>query len=242
MNRRLTRGVAAGVAALAVSASASALSTGTGAADVSSNIVRGGVLRLGLGAGEPARATLGFDRLAPGQVRTVRVWLATNEPISTVPAVLALTVDAVRDVPAPCAISLGKAQAEIDSGIDGCTIAAGIAAGTPRQGNLSRVLAFDIRYAPSIDGRCSSDPGVPLVDATDVGNLRAMVGRTTMLTRPDRSTPLRLAPGHAVCVSVTVRWPRVGAVVGSPEHPLDNAVQGDSLTVGVRFDLTQVGW
>jgi hypothetical protein len=41
-----------------------------------------------------------------------------------------------------------------------------------------------------------------------------------------------------VCVAVTADWPGDGT--RSPATPADNAAQGDSLTVQLSFDLTQV--
>lgn len=238
MNRRLARGAGAGVLALAFGAAGSTLSAPIGAADVTPNIVRGGSLLLDLGQGA-AGATLGFDHLEPGQQRSVHLWVASNDLLSDVPAELAMTVDAVHDSAAPCATSLGKAQGEIDSRIGGCTIVDGVAAGTPDQGNLSRVLEFDVRYARKIDDRCPTGDGSPLVAPSAAGNLRSVEGTTTLLTEPGGTVPLRLAPGQAVCFSVSVRWPDAGSAQGSPQHPVDNAVQGDSLTLGVRFDLIQ---
>lgn len=91
---------------------------------------------------------------------------------------------------------------------------------------------LDVRSAGRTIADCastgSSGPTTSLVAARD---------RTIPLG--DGATPLVLAPGEGICVEVSVSWPERSAVHPDPDHPLDNAVQGDSLTLGVRFDLIQ---
>lgn len=138
MNGKLASGAVAGVATLALAGLGTTVSAPTSGADVTPNLVGAGVLQLDLGADGRADTTLVVDGILPGERRDRLVWVAANDRGSTMPGVLRMTVVDVHDTAAACDTSLDKARAETDSGISGCTIRAGVASGTPVQGNLSR--------------------------------------------------------------------------------------------------------
>jgi hypothetical protein len=234
VNGKLASGVLAGVAALALAGVGSTLSAPTGGADIAPNVVRAGVLHLDLGADGQAGTTLSFGGILPGQQRDQLIWVAANDRASTLPGTLALTFGSVHDVAASCDTSLDKARAEITSGIAGCTVRDGQASGTPAQGNLSRKLTLDLRSAVGSAGACVAD-AAPRSTTT---GLFAAGGRTIALGAG--AGPVVLAPGQGVCVAVSVAWPETPNASPDPQHPLDNAAQGDSAGVEVRFDLTQV--
>lgn len=234
MNGKLASGVLAGVAALALAGVGSTLSAPTSGADVTPNVVRAGILHLDLGADGRASTTMSFAGILPGERRDQLIWVAANDRASTVRGTVALTFGRPHDVAAPCRTSSDKAEAEIASGISGCTIRDGQASGIPAQGNLSRVLTVDIRSAVGTAADCA--PGASARSATT--GLFAAGGRTIPLG--DDDGPAVISPGHGVCVGISVEWPETSGATPDPQHPLDNAAQDDSVSVDVRFDLTQV--
>ena len=241
MNRGLVAGVLAGLSAIALAGIGATYSDPVGTSPVRHNAVGAGVLQLDLTGGS-ADARLTFAGLMPGGSDRQLVWVATNDVSSTLGGTIAVRFTDLVDVAAPCAVSRGKALGEIASGIGGCTVAGEQVSGTPQQGNLSRVLAVGIDYAPTADDAagCAAGGGRPLLAFDGPGDLRTLGGDDYQLT--DGSAPLVLQPGQGVCLAVTARWPAAGtpAEQADPEHPTDDAAQGDALRVGVRFELTQV--
>ena len=179
----------------------------------------------------------------PGDTHRQRFWLAANDVDSTVAGTLTVRFDELVDTPAPCSVSRGKALGEIASGIAGCRVSGEHITGTPRQGNLSRLLAVRIGYAPTAgdaESCAAADDERSLLADAQPGNLRS-VGRHPYLLK-DGAGPLVLAPGEGACLAVTAVWPPgvTPEAQADPQHPTDNAAQGDGLRVKVHFQLTQV--
>ncbi len=245
MNRSLIVAALAGVAAVALLVVGGTYSAPTHSIDVGPNRLASGVLRLDLTGGDAA-ADLSFAGLMPGQRSERLMWLATNDAFSTVDATLALTVDRLVDRPGLCDTAVSKARAEIASGVDGCRVEGESAAGTPVQGNLSRLVELEVRYAPAGDSPAACARGAAeraLLPAGGPGNIRALAGAATplVLRAADGSRTLALAPGAGVCLAVGLNWaPGVNSAAADREHPLDNAAEGDTLSVRVVFSLTQV--
>ena len=246
MNRRLVAGVLAGAAAVALgvlgATGVDTYSNPVAEAGVPGNAVGAGMLQLDLHGGG-ADAQLDFRRLTPGAADRRLFWVAANDANSSVVGTLAIRFGEVVDTPAPCAVSRGKALGEIQSGIGGCTVSGEHISGTPQQGNLSRLVAVRIDYKPAAGdaASCAAGDGERSLLADDsVGNLRGVGGRAYILK--DGTTPLVLAPGQGACLSVTAVWPPGAnpADGADPEHPTDNAAQGDALRMRVRFELSQV--
>lgn len=246
VDRRLITGGLALAAAVALGLAGSTFAAFNDFTDVPGNVIGAGVLVLDLGMEGSASAALSLDNLTPGTTRSGSVWIATNDVSSTLGGTLSVTVHNLVDVAAPCNAGGDKADGEIESGIGGCTLVGDTATGTPEQGNLSRVIAFDVAYQPAATDPASCNGATATRSAmaySGRGNLHAAAtanggsGSTVQLT--DGSAPLLVGPGQAVCVVVTTSWPQATARPDA-EHPSDNAAQGDSLTVDVRFDLTQV--
>jgi hypothetical protein len=158
-----------------------------------------------------------------------------------------MTVHQLVDVPAARSTALSKAFAEQASGIGGCTIGASGATGTPAQGNLSRVLAVDSYYLPTVATADSCEhvqktgvepPGAAIATGGR-GNLLTIDG-VTIAVKTTTSDPLVLRPGDGACIAVSAFWQKSPATTGTPATPVDAAAQGDSLTFGLRFDVTQV--
>jgi hypothetical protein len=214
--------------------------------DVPGNRVGAGVLLIDLREAGTADASVAFDRLSPGMTAQRRVWI-TNDPRSTPHGTISLTVHHLVDVAAPCDTSLSKAEGEIGSGVSGCAILDTGASGIPAQGNLSRVLEFDVGYVATAGdlATCSDEQATSGGTVVDEGrgnlyglaNANDGAGTTVLLT--DGAAPLNLAPGDGICVMVSARWPAFSGEP-SPQHPVDDAAQGDSLSVDLRFDLAQV--
>ena len=200
MNRRLVAGVVAGAAAVAlgvIGATGATYSEPVAAAHVPGNTTGAGVLQLGLHS-RGADARLAVHGLMPGETHRQRIWLAANDLESTVAGTLTVRFDELVDTPAPCSVSRGKALGEIASGIAGCSVDGEHIAGTPRQGNLSRLLAVRIGYAPTAgdaESCAAADDERSLLVDEQPGNLRR-VGRHPYLLK-DGAGPLVLAPARA---------------------------------------------
>lgn len=251
MDRRLVSGTVAGLAAVVLAAGGTTLGAFDDAADVPHSTLGAGVLQLDLHTGGSAGAALSFAGLMPGSRTSKAFWVAASDAASTVPATMSLTVHHLVDVPGRCDISRGKAEGERASGIAGCVITAESVSGTPRIGTASRLLDVRAHYVPTAGGssrcRADADDSSTLLPVSGPGDLytaaRAHGGQgTTTPIVDDAGAPLVLLPGHGICVAVSAYWPPdvTDAAHASPDHPVDNAGQGDALTVGVRFDLTQV--
>lgn len=242
MNRKLLAGAFAGAAAVSLVVVGATYSEPVSSAQVPHNAVGAGVLQLDLHS-DGADARLTFRGLMPGDTNRQRFWIAANDVSSTVAGALAVRFDRVIDTPAPCGVSRGKALGEIASGIGGCTVSGDQVSGTPRQGNVSRLLAVRIGYVSSAGDAesCTADAGErSLLADNRPGNLRR-VGRHLYLLE-DGTAPLVLFPGHGACLAVTAAWPPGTTRAGSadPDRPVDDAAQGDTLQVQVHFQLTQV--
>lgn len=248
MDRRLVSGSVTALAALALALTGAAGGGGTDAAftdrtTVPDNTLGAGSLVLDVARPGGAGTELDFDGLLPAAVGSRRMWVVANDPASTPGATLVLTLRNLRDTPAPCATGRSKALAEQASGVPGCVVTPGSVSGTPAQGNLSRLLAVTVTARPGTAATCAQPgDGTPLLTGQP-GNLYALarggVGTTVAVVGADGS-PLRLSPGAGVCVEVTATWPPSTTTAPDPEHPLDNAAQGDSLSVEAVFTLEQV--
>jgi hypothetical protein len=243
MNRRLAAGILAGAAAVALGvlgAVRATYSEPVGSAQVPDNAVGVAVLQLDLDGG--ADAELDLTGLMPGQTHGQRFWLAASDPLSSVGGTLTIRFSDLVDTPAACSFSRGKALAEIESGIAGCTVSGEHVTGTPAQGNLSRLIAVQVGYGGTARNAadCGSGDGERSLLADDgPGDLRRLSQDAYQLV--DGGAPMVLSPGEGVCVAVTAAWPPdVNQGHADPEHPTDNAAQGDSLKLRARFQLTQV--
>jgi hypothetical protein len=245
MNRRVWSGSIAGLAAVLLATGGSTLGAFDDSADVPANTVGAGVLELDLSGGTGSSATLSFNGLEPGDHEIRRFWLVENDASSTVPGAVGMSLTNLVDTPASCSISRGKAIGDIASGIAGCVLTATGARGTPQTGVASRMLAFSIDAArgnsPTSCG--ALDPsGTSLLPSRRAGNLAALASTSARLRLVDpRGGPIVIAPGQGICVVIAADWPpdATDAAHASPRHPVDDAAQGDSMTVHVRFDLAQ---
>lgn len=241
MDRRLVRGGLAAVAALALGVGGSTLSAFDDFTDVPCNTLGAGVLLLDLDAAGGASTSLTVESLLPGQDVRRLLWIATNDASSTPGATLAVTLHALHDSAGPCDTSRGKALAEIASGIAGCAVDGDAVSGTPAQGNLSRVLDLGVSYGSvgNDPAACTAGTSAPL-PVTGRGNLHALAaGAGTTVGIGSAQSPVVIAPGQGVCVEVDLTWPQRDAAPDA-DHPTDGAAEGDSLTVDLRFDLSQV--
>jgi hypothetical protein len=244
MNRRVVSGTISALAAIVVAAGSRTLGAFDDETDIPANRVAAGVLQLDLhgGVGETA---LTFAGLEPGDTAVRRFWIVSNDAASSVSGTPAMTVAPPVDVPGDCAVSRGKALGDLESGIGGCVLTAAGATGTPDRGVASRLLAFTVSVAEVSDAAACAGiaPGDSILPSAGPGNL-ADLGRknATLPLRDPRGFPSVLAPGHGLCVIVRASWPpdATDAAHATPEHPVDNAAQGDSVSIDVRFTLTQV--
>ena len=243
----------AGLAAIALSL---AMSAGTFAAfddiaDVPANSINAGFLELDLHDSSTPATSLSFTDLRPGIRTGTLIWVPTNDSGSAVPATLNVTVRNVVDFPAPCDTSMGKAQGDITSGISGCVITSDGIEGTPSIGTASRMVDVSAKYDPAArkPSTCVGDTATTrsLFPSSGPGNLNAMAtagggAGTTMPIVDSLGRPLTLGPGQGVCLAVSAYWPSdvTDAAHASPDHPVDDAAQGDSFSVDFRFDLSQV--
>lgn len=250
MDRRLVSGTVAGLAAIVLATGGGTLAAFDDDADVPHNLAGAGVLQLDLDRSGGASTALSFTNLQPGTRTTNRLWVAANDAASTVSATLGLAVHNLVDTPAACDVSLGKAEGDIASGISGCAVSDGVISGTPSIGVASRMLEFTATYVAAVDpASCATHaPGTSsLLPTSGPGNLYAAAtanagAGTRIAITGDDGTPVALAPGQGVCIALNAYWPPnvTDAIHASPEHPVDNAAQGDSFSVNVDFDLTQV--
>lgn len=241
MDRRLLRGGLAAVAALALGIGGSTLSAFDDFTDVPGNHIGAGILRLDLDAQGSDSTTLSVDGLVPGGTVQQLMWIATNDARSAPAGTLSVTLLDLADTPAACNASRGKALGEIVSDVPGCVVTADAESGTPAQGNLSRVLDVGLSYDPAAADPAACTATTPVeLPVTGRGNLRALAAGTgTTVVLSDAAGALVVPPGRAVCVALDVSWPDLNTAPDR-EHPTDNAAQGDSLSFGLRFDLTQV--
>lgn len=247
MNSRLLSGALAAVAAVALAVTAltggATYSAPTVSTDIGPNAVRAGAVHLDLSNSDGAGTGLAFDGLLPGQRRTRLFWVVDNDRASSVPAGLSVTFTGLHDEPGPCAVSLDKVAGERASGVSGCSVIDGQPTGTPEHGNLSWLLLFEVAWAPETQDCTGNTIENSLITAPTPGDLHQFdsPGDHPLVFRGGDGSPTVLAPGRGVCVAVTASWPpdTTPAASASPHHPVDNAAQGDSMTVVVRFDLTQ---
>jgi predicted ribosomally synthesized peptide with SipW-like signal peptide len=254
VNRKLVMGVVAGLAVIALPAGGSTYAAFSDFADVTGNSVAAGTLKLDLGPDGTGVVPLDYQKLAPDSYTGRTIWIASSDGDSVPDANLFVTFRHLIDTPAACSVSLGKAQAELASGIAGCKIADNGATGTPAQGNLSRVLSFQGYYYPGITdpAECQAlqKPDTYPANRTSFfasarGDLytaaSAQGGAGTRYELYSAgTTPLVLAPGDGGCIGISAGWIPAAATTGTPATPTDNAAQGDALSFDVRFDLVQV--
>ena len=243
MNRRVVSGAIAALAAIVLAAGSTTLGAFDDETDIPANTAAAGVLQLDLGGGT-AHAALTFANLEPNDTATRRLWVVGNDPTSSVSGTVAMAVGSPQDVAGPCSTSRGKALGEIASGIGGCVLTPTGETGTPEFGVASRLIAFDISVSGAADpASCANAaPGSSVLPRSGPGNL-ARLGRTNEITLRDRhAVPIVLAPGRGACVIVQASWPPnvTDSAHATPEHPVDDAAQGDSTSIEVAFTLTQV--
>ena len=246
----LVKVASAGVAALVLAATGGGtLGSFEDTSTVRHNVIGAGVLKLdvrSVGTG----ANLALNDLRPGSHATQLFW-ATNGLESSVPATLSITVHDLVDVPAPCNVSAEKADGESLSGIGGCQVTSTGITGIPNTGVVSRLIDVSSAYDPGaqVPEKCADDPAraQSLRVLTEPGDLYAIANAndgagTTVPITDARGHAVVLPPGHGICVVVSVSWPRNGSDIAhaSPRNPVDDAAQGDSASVAVRFDLAQV--
>jgi predicted ribosomally synthesized peptide with SipW-like signal peptide len=241
MDRRLVRGGLAALAALALGVGGTTLAAFDDFTDVPGNEVGAGVMLLDLDAAGSATTAVTLAGLVPGATVHRLMWVARNDSSSAPDGTLSLTLHGLIDSAAPCDTSRGKALAEIAAGVPGCLVDGDAVSGTPAQGNLSRVLEVAVSYGAADDdpARCVPATAASL-PTTGRGNLNTLARDAgTAIPLGGAAAPLVLAPGHGVCVALDVSWPQTDT---APDrgHPGDTAAEGDSLTVGLRFDLVQV--
>lgn len=252
MDRRLVSGGIAALAAILLGTGGGTFAAFDDVSEVPDNSAASSVLLLDLGSGSGSDTTLTFSALMPGAHTTNRMWVAANSSHSGVPAELSVTVHHLVDSPGSCDVSTGKAEGDIASGITGCTVGAdGTVSGVPSIGVASRMLDVTADYVPSAanpDACSSSTPGTSSVlptsgpgDLYAAANAHRGAGTTTPVVGAD-AHPVQLHPGQGICVVISAYWPPdvTDAAHATPAHPVDNAAQGDSFAVQVRFDLTQV--
>jgi hypothetical protein len=244
MNRRVLSGAIAALAAIVLAAGSTTLGAFDDESDIPANTAGAGVLQLDLDGGT-AHATLSFTDIEPSNTVTRRLWVVGNDPASAAAGTVAMVVGSPVDVPGPCATSRGKALGDIASGIGGCVVTATSVRGTPDFGVASRLLAFDVSVTPAAGpATCvSATPGRSVLPHSGPGNLAHRGRKTAAITLRDKhAAPIVLAPGRGVCVIVQASWPPdvTDTAQATPQHPVDNAAQGDSTSIDVRFTLTQV--
>lgn len=247
MNRKLAMGCVAAVAALSFGASGSTYAALSDFRNLNGNSAGATFLRLDLGKHGTGVAALSYTGLEPGSRDTRTIWLSSHRGDSPA-ANLSMTFSELADTAAPCDTAVSKGFAEKASGIDGCSIAADGATGTPAQGNISRVLSFASVYFPTVSsarecadirtsGSYPSERSVILSGSR--GNLRSADG-TTYPVRSASGSALVLRAGEGACLAIRASWHATDAATGTPSDPVDAAAQGDSLSFQLRFDLTQV--
>lgn len=253
MNRKLVLGVLSGLAAIGLAVGGTTYAAFSDFGEIDNNLVAAGFLQLNVDVGGSSDAALGFGQTMPGQSSSRFVWLSSQDGSSVPDANVGLTFHNLVDVPAPCDTSRDKAVDEDALGIDGCTVDGDTVTGTPAQGNLSRVLSLQVSYYPAV-GDASACAAVQdtephqAVLAESRGNLFTSAsaddgaGTRLQVFEADGTTPVVVGPGAGVCLGIAADWPQDSAPTDPPsaDHPTDNAAQGDSLSVDVRFDLDQV--
>jgi hypothetical protein len=251
MDRRLVSGTVAALAAVVLATGGGTVAAFDDAADIPQSSAGAGILQLDLDSTGHASSAVSFTDLMPGVRTTTRVWVAANDAGSSVPATLTMTVHHLVDVPGRCDVSRGKADGEVTSGISGCVISGDDISGRPAFGTASRMLDVSASYAPvAVDpASCAAQAGGSgsLLPTTGPGDLYAAAtandgAGTTVGVVDAGGHPILIAPGRGVCLALRAYWPPnvTDAADASPDHPVDNAAQGDSFSVDVRFDLVQV--
>jgi predicted ribosomally synthesized peptide with SipW-like signal peptide len=242
VDRRLVSGAIAAVAAVGLGVGGSTSAAFNDFSDVPGNQTGAGTLQVDLVPGATGSVAVSLGRLMPGERSTRAVWVAANDSTSSINGTLALRFHDLVDSAAPCDTSRDKARAVLAAGITGCTVTDTTVTGVPEHGSLSRVLTVSVSAARMLGaGSCSDQPegaAVPLPESGR-GNLAALAASAQQLPVSERDgSRLVLGPGQGVCVAVIADWPGDGALNGTA--PADNAAQGDSLSVQLSFDLTQV--
>lgn len=240
MNKKILKGALAGTAVVALAAGGGTWASFSDFGNINGNSVGAGILKLNLNAnGGGQVAPLNFGNLAPGQYGSKQaIFLASSDGQSVPTADLYMTIENLKDVDHGCS-SNSEAQAE------------GGACNNPSDpGELSKVLdmlmhSYAAPDAAACAGYLESTPGGPgdpgpalnsSILPSRIGNLHdpAAVGKIKI----SGATPLN--PGDGVCVVINSYWPRdkTGGISVNP-LPVDNAAQGDSFTMDLRFDLEQ---
>lgn len=246
MNRSVRWAVVVALASFGLAATgAGALSTFDDRADVPDNVIGAGMLSLDVSAAG-ASTGVAMTGLHPGAAARQMMW-ATNDLQSTVPATVSFSIAHLVDTPAPCNTDRAKAIGEIVSGIAGCTVGSDGITGIPASGVASHLIRITVSYLPT------ARSGSSCAAATRARSMHSLDAGTDLYTavhRPDPSravtrtdgTRVVLAPGAGVCIAVDASWPTNGNKPGNatPSAPVDDAAQGDSVSVEFRFDLDQV--
>jgi len=242
VDRRLVSGAIAAIAAVGLGVGGSTSAAFNDFSDVPGNQTAAGTLQLDLTPGASGSVAVSLGRLMPGGRSTRAVWVAANDSTSSIDGTLSLRFHDLVDTAAPCDTSRDKARAVLAAGVAGCSITETTVSGVPEHGSLSRVLTVSVSAARMLGAAsCSaeSDGARVALPAAGRGNLTVLAASAQPLPVAERDgARLVLGPGEGVCVAVTADWPGDGT--RSPATPADNAAQGDSLTVQLSFDLTQV--
>lgn len=242
MDRRLVSGAIAAVAAVGLGVGGSTSAAFNDFSDVPGNQTGAGTLQLDLAPGATSSVAVSLGRLMPGERSTRAVWVAANDSTSSIDGTLALRFHDLVDTAAPCDTSRDKARAVLAAGVAGCTVTDTTVSGVPERGSLSRVLTVRVSAARMLGpASCSvqSQGAAVALPATGRGNLAVLAASAQQLPVAERDgSRLVLGPGEGACIAVTADWP--GDEARGVTAPADNAAQGDSLTVQLSFDLTQV--
>ncbi|WAX56043.1 CalY family protein [Jatrophihabitans cynanchi] len=242
MDRRLVSGAIAAIAAVGLGVGGSTSAAFNDFSDVPGNQTAAGTLQLDLTPGASGSVVVSLGRLMPGGRSTRAVWVAANDSTSSIDGTLSLRFHDLVDTAAPCDTSRDKARAVLAAGVAGCTVTDTTVSGVPEHGSLSKVLTMSVSAARMLGAAsCSvqSQGTAVALPETGRGNLAMLAASAQQLPVAERDGGrLVLGPGEGVCVAVTADWP--GDEAPGTNEPADNAAQGDSLTVQLSFDLTQV--
>lgn len=237
MNSKLIKASLAGVAAIAVTAGGTTFAAWSDFHEWNGNDSGAGTLTLNVGSPDSQKFNVG--NLTPGQVWEQEWYMLSNESDSTPNGKMYLTLDNILGSEDGCQ---GSSEAVDDT--DGCTVAADPVGEFPENAEIF------IKTKSSNETTCGVAPvgGAPAgyekgiygvldlagtnVAAKSIADLqsdgRIQLVRPGALNLPTFD-PAVFKPGEGVCVNMHVYLPQTA----------NNAVQGDSATFDLQFDLEQ---
>ncbi|MGH3509180.1 MAG: TasA family protein, partial [Nocardioidaceae bacterium] len=119
MNKKLAKGVLAGVATLALAAGGTTFAAFSDFGNINNNTVGAGFLRLDLGENGTGNASLDWGQLAPNNIHSTRtIWVASNDGLSVPNANLKVTFHNLSDQENGCS-SNGELAADPTCGTAG---------------------------------------------------------------------------------------------------------------------------